>query len=121
MNSQCCLLSNPDFWILSGAYFAGVILGFFYFGFLWLTVRRLHKIKNPGLLVIGGFFVRTAILIIGFWFVGGGNWQRFAIAVVGFITARIVLVRKLGMVQKKKPPDVIAGTDKNVSGENKCT
>ena len=46
---------------------AGLLLGFFYFGSLWLTVQSLVKVKRPAMLSIGSFFFRTGLTLGGFF------------------------------------------------------
>lgn len=75
---------------------AGIILGIFYFGGLWLTLERLSSSKNPYVLTLGSFFVRTAISLIGFYLVvRGGHWERLLVCISGFIFIKILLVYRL--------------------------
>jgi F1F0 ATPase subunit 2 len=76
-------------------FIAGMALGLFYFGTLWLTLRYLPKARRPEILTLGGFFVRTAITLFGFYLIMGGRWERLLIAFVGFILARIFITRRL--------------------------
>jgi F1F0 ATPase subunit 2 len=77
------------------ALIVGVGLGLFYFGTLWLTLKYLPKIRRPELLTLGGFFIRMAITLFGFYLIMGGRWERLLIALGGFILARIFLTRRL--------------------------
>ncbi|MDX9801810.1 MAG: ATP synthase subunit I [Spirochaetia bacterium] len=45
--------------------FSGIVLGFLFFGGLGLTLRYAGKVKHPGLLVIGSYFLRIIILFAG--------------------------------------------------------
>lgn len=71
---------------------AGVALGFFFFGGLWLTVRALPKSQSPGLLMLGSFVVRVGVTVAGFYFVMGDRWERVLACMVGFLVARTILV-----------------------------
>ena len=71
-------------------------LGVFYFGGLWLTVKRLATSRSPGLLFFGSFVVRTAATLGGFYLVMGGRWERLAVCLAWFLVARAVLTRRLG-------------------------
>lgn len=77
------------------AWAAGLGLGLFYFGGLWLTIRRLPESKGPAALVLGSFVVRTALVLVGFYFVMGGRWERMLACLVGFMMARLALVSRL--------------------------
>jgi F1F0 ATPase subunit 2 len=71
----------------------GALLGVFFFGGLLWTVRRIESAKNVGLLFLGSRLLRTSIVILGFYFVLGDNWQRLIAGLLGFIIARIVITR----------------------------
>jgi F1F0 ATPase subunit 2 len=70
----------------------GLLLGALFFGGLWLTVKRTVATKNPALMIAGSFFLRTGITLVGFYYIGHGDWQRLVICLVGFITARFILI-----------------------------
>jgi F1F0 ATPase subunit 2 len=44
----------------------GALLGIIYFGGLWITVRRLPKVRAPIFLAIGSLIGRLAIVLSGF-------------------------------------------------------
>ncbi|MGV2829605.1 N-ATPase subunit AtpR [Myxosarcina sp. GI1(2024)] len=71
----------------------GIILGIFYFGSLWITVRQLPTTAYPIRLFIGSFLGRTIVTLFGFYLVMDGQWQRIAICLAGFVAARILLTR----------------------------
>ncbi|AGL03412.1 F1/F0 ATPase, subunit 2 [Desulfoscipio gibsoniae DSM 7213] len=73
----------------------GLGLGLFYFGGLWLTVRRLPVARRPGLLAAGSFVVRTGGCLWGFYLVMAGQWECILACLAGFVTARLILVRQL--------------------------
>lgn len=77
------------------SFFAGVIVGLFYFGSLWFTLLYLSKAQRPVLMAVGSFFIRLAITLLGFYLIMGGHWERLLIALGGFILARIFLSRRL--------------------------
>jgi len=72
---------------------AGVVLGGLYFGGLWYTVQRLGAVRRPGLLMLGGYVVRMAVLAAGIWLVGGGEWTRLAACLAGVLIARAAACR----------------------------
>ena len=74
---------------------AGMGLGLFYFGGLWLTVRRLPTRGYSVPLFLVSFVVRTAVVVVGFYFVMGDRWERALVCLVGFILVRQLLVSRL--------------------------
>ncbi|KIA86045.1 ATP synthase subunit I [Kaistella jeonii] len=70
----------------------GIILGVIFFGGLWFTVKKSINAKLPALLISSSLFVRIAITMLGFYFVGVGNWQRLLLCLLGFITARFLVL-----------------------------
>jgi F1F0 ATPase subunit 2 len=76
-------------------FIAGIILGLIYFGGLWFTVRWITKVRQPALLVVGSFAVRSAIVLLGFYQVLGGSSGQLIACLVGFFATRIVLTRVL--------------------------
>ena len=75
---------------------AGLVIGFFHFGLLWLTVSALESARAPALRVAGSFFLRTAVCLAAFCLVMQGNWNRLLPAMVGFLAVRTVLLKSLG-------------------------
>jgi F1F0 ATPase subunit 2 len=73
------------------AFAAGLGLGLFYFGGLWLTVRRLPAWRHPVPLLLASFAARTAAVVLGFYFVMGGRWERALACLVGLLVMRFVL------------------------------
>lgn len=74
---------------------AGGGLGLFYFGGLWLTVRRLPDTGRPALLFGASFVGRMALTLLGFYLVMDGSWERMLACLVGFIIARQFLTSRL--------------------------
>lgn len=77
------------------AWAAGMGLGLFYFGGLWLTVRQLPTRRHPVPLFLGSFVARTTVVVAGFYFVMGGHWERMLACLAGFIMVRQLLVSRL--------------------------
>lgn len=78
------------------AVIAGLLLGLFYYGGLWWTVRQLQTSRHLGLLFAGSFLVRTVVVIGGFFLVSGGDWLLIVASLVAFIGVRLVLTRRWG-------------------------
>lgn len=75
---------------------AGMVLGLFYFGTLWLTVKQLPRVQRPELLALASYLGRTALTVLGFYLLMGGRWERLAVGVLGFLLMRVILVRRWG-------------------------
>jgi F1F0 ATPase subunit 2 len=78
------------------ALFAGLALGLFYFGGLWLTVRRITCSTRPVLLMFGSLVVRLLVTLCGFYLVMDGRWERLLACLAGFLVTRFVLTRIAG-------------------------
>jgi F1F0 ATPase subunit 2 len=94
MNNELTIVTVA---LLSGAFAAGLVLGAFYFIALWQTVKRLPDTPRPLRLMLGSFALRMAVVMPGFYFVMGGQWERLATALMGFILMRMILTRHIGM------------------------
>ena len=82
-----------EFLILAVALAAGLLLGAFFFGGLWWTVRKGVSSKRPAFLFLGSLLLRMSFVLVGFYFVGRGNWQRLVACLLGFIIARFCVLR----------------------------
>jgi F1F0 ATPase subunit 2 len=72
---------------------AGFGLGLIFFGGLWITLRALPGSRNPGVMMLASFWVRTALAGAGFVLVIDHRWQRAVASLLGFLIARLVLTR----------------------------
>ncbi len=79
--------------MLAPALAAGMLLGAFFFGGLWWTVRRGIASKHAALWFISSMLLRTAVVMLGFYWVMGDSWQRLLAALLGFVIARIMVTR----------------------------
>lgn len=79
---------------ISIAFIAGLLLGLFFFGTLWLTVQRLSTVRRPELLALGSFFIRTGLTLFGFFVVMAGHWERALACMVGFLLMRKCMERR---------------------------
>ena len=80
--------------ILAGL-LAGAALGVFFYGGLWLTVKRLPGANYPALLALGSFWMRSLVTVAGFVLLMRAGWEYAAIALVGFPLGRLVISRFL--------------------------
>lgn len=75
---------------------AGLLLGAFYFGGLWWTVRRMLCVRRPSYLYFGSLIVRLGAVLAAFYaLLINYAWPILVASLVGFVVARIALVRSL--------------------------
>ncbi len=86
---------NLDAVQLTVAFLAGGVLGLLYFGGLWLTLRRIHRVRQPGLLLFASLVVRMAALVPAFYFVMAGQWESVVAALAGFLATRHIMIRRI--------------------------
>jgi len=79
--------------ILAGNLFAGILLGAFFFGGLWWTIRSRSPSQWSGLLFSASFLLRMAVAVTGFYLVSHGEWRKLMACLVGFLLARIAVTR----------------------------
>jgi F1F0 ATPase subunit 2 len=72
---------------------AGGLLGTFFFSGLWWTVKKGVSSTHFVFLFIASMIVRTGVVLIGFYFISCGRWERFLGCLVGFIIAKIIIMR----------------------------
>lgn len=75
------------------AWLAGLLLGAVFFGGLWWTVRRGMVSTRPALWFFLSLVLRLSLVLLGFYFVGQGDWRRLVACLVGFVLARILVTR----------------------------
>lgn len=80
-------------WILAGL--AGMAVGGFFFGSLWITVRQLPTTGWPIRLVVGSYIGRMAIAFLGFYLIMQGDWKRAIAGLLGFLAIRIIMIQRL--------------------------
>ena len=71
----------------------GVLLGAVFFGGLWWTVQRAMSSDRVALWLFGSLFLRTGLVLAGFYLACGDDWQRWLAALLGFGLARVVVTR----------------------------
>ena len=82
------------------AWGAGAALGGLFFGGLWWTVRKGTSSQRPALWFFGSFLLRTSLTLAGFYWVAGSQWERLLACLVGFILARLIVMRLTPTAQK---------------------
>ena len=77
--------------ILAGV--MGALLGAFYYGGLWLTVRTAVPSKHAALLFLASTLFRTGLAVTGFFLVSHSHWARLLPCLVGFFLASVAFTR----------------------------
>jgi len=80
---------------------AGMTLGCFYFGGLWLTTRALTRVPkahlrlgswfSPAVTMLLSFIGRIGITLAGVYWLMQGNWIRALVVVLGILLARFLV------------------------------
>lgn len=90
--------------LLGLAFGIGLGVGLFYFGGLWLTVRRLASSRRPELLMLFSLAFRLIVCLAAFYLVMAGAWERLVVCLVSFFLMRTLLVHLLGPARHALPP-----------------
>ena len=78
---------------LALALLAGAFLGGLFFGGLWWTVQKAVLSKYAALWFFGSQLLRTSIALAGFYFIGHDHWERLLVCLLGFVIARLIVIR----------------------------
>src|SRR5271165_2374896 len=92
---KCRRIRMNDILALALASLAGALLGAFFFGGLWWTVQKGVTSPRPALWFLGSLMVRTGLILAGIYFVAQGHWSRLVMCLLGFLLARVIVVRRL--------------------------
>ena len=79
--------------VLVLAVLAGSLIGAAFFGGLWWTAHRAAASAQPALWIFASLLLRMGGALIGFQLVGGGQWPRLLACLIGFVLARLVVLR----------------------------
>jgi F1F0 ATPase subunit 2 len=82
------------------AFGTGMALGAFFSLNLWSSVRRMTDAQTPWYFMYGSFMLRILVVVLGFFLVMAGRWERLAAAFLGFVLVREIMVRRLGRKPK---------------------
>ena len=86
---------SPVF-LLVLSFFGGALLGAFYFNSLWNTVKKVTDEGKQGMFLLTGYFLRTGVVLAGFYIIMSGRWERVVAALAGFILIREIMKRVIG-------------------------
>jgi F1F0 ATPase subunit 2 len=81
---------------------AGIAIGCFHFGGLWLTVRGVGEGKFKGFLFFASFLGRFFVTLAAIFLASGGQWYGVLFCVAGMLLARRLFVSTIGL---PKAPD----------------
>ena len=95
--------------VLAAPLAAGLLLGGFFFGGLWWTVGKGVSSPRPALWFFASMLLRMSVTLAGFYFVGGEDWRRWSVCLLGFVVARLAikrLTRPPAEHRKAKAPEI---------------
>lgn len=95
---------------LAFAWVAGVLFGAMFFGGLWWTVRRGVSSKRVALWFFGSLLLRMSVVLAGFCFVSGSDWERLLMCLLGFFIARVAVTRLTRPSAQDQPARVLEGS-----------
>ena len=98
-----------DILALALALLAGALLGAFFFGGLWWTVQKGVASERPALWFLGSLLLRTGMVLAGFYFVSQGHWSRLVACLLGFLIARVIVVKRLTRAPAEEPDSIGKG------------
>jgi F1F0 ATPase subunit 2 len=78
----------------------GALLGAMFFGGLWWTVQKGVSSKRSALWFFGSMLLRTGIALAGFYVIARGHWERLLVCLLGFIIARLIVIRLTRLAEK---------------------
>jgi F1F0 ATPase subunit 2 len=76
-----------------GSLVAGAVMGYLFFWGLWKTVELMDVVKHPYVWMLGSFVIRTALVLAGFYLLLQIQWQLIAVALLGFLGARMIVMQ----------------------------
>ena len=79
--------------ILLSIFAVGLLLGAFFFGGLWWTTKKAIGSKFPILWFFCSLIIRLGVTLVVLYYVSRNHWERMLICLLGFIIARIIIVR----------------------------
>lgn len=82
---------------------AGLLLGAIFFGGLWWTVVRGVSSPRPALWFMASKLLRMGVALGGFYLVGGADWRRWLLCLLGFVLARLATWRITRSTAQPRP------------------
>lgn len=85
-----------EIFVLALAMISGSVLGVFYFGGLWMTLRHLSRSRQPALLTLISFLVRSVVCLFCFYLVASNSLGGLVSSLAGFTLIKLALTHRLG-------------------------
>ncbi|MEO8392271.1 MAG: ATP synthase subunit I [Chloroflexota bacterium] len=85
---------------LALALMTGIVLGAMFFGGLWWTVQKIVSSQWSALWLFGSMMLRTSITLAGFYFISRGHLERLLACLLGFVLARLIVMRLTRAAEK---------------------
>lgn len=79
----------------------GLVLGAIFFGGLWWTVQKGMTSDWSALWFCGSWLLRTVLVVTGFLLIARGHWERLLVCLVGFVVARMIVMRQVRAAAKQ--------------------
>ena len=73
------------------AFASGFVLALLFFAGLWWTVNAGLRSDRPATWFVLSWFVRMAMVVMVFWWIGGHDARRWLSAAAGFVLAQMIL------------------------------
>ncbi len=78
----------------------GLVIGWFHFGGLWLTLQRFAGARRYGLVFVASFLFRSfvtlaGVYLAGVYFAGNGEWPGMIGCLVGILITRKIFIGKM--------------------------
>jgi F1F0 ATPase subunit 2 len=74
---------------------AGMVIGSFHFGGLWLTIHRLTGERSRGVMFAAGFVLRSFVTLTAVFMVSGGEWIGMTACLAGILIMRKIYIFNL--------------------------
>jgi F1F0 ATPase subunit 2 len=74
---------------------AGLGIGCFHFGGLWLTLKRFAGTRRYGLVFVASFFFRSLVTLAGVYFAAKGEWFGMTACLAGIWIMRKIFIGKM--------------------------
>ncbi len=89
-------------WPYIAAFGGGVGLGLFYFGGLWLTVKKIPRSSNPKQLLVWSAVGRLAPTLLALFFAVRIDPGFFVVMLPGFFAVRHVMTRRVAHISREQ-------------------
>ncbi len=89
---------------LAAALAVGILLGAVFFGGLWWTVFKSFSSKQPAAWFLSSLLLRTGFVLTGFYFAARGGWKSLLVCLLGFVAARMMVIRVTRVLEETTCP-----------------